>query len=395
MEKLENKELGVNFFSFSTKINNAPTFKDHGRKEWISYGEDNLYPNYLVELLNSSSDHNAIIKRKVDMAVGNGFVKTPELEKFLLNEYGKKDMDSIVYRLGYDLLLYGAFSYLVTWSNDGESIARVTYMPLSKVRIARDVEQKDDPERFKRQEAGVEFYYISEDWGNTRKSNNKPRLIQGFSEEFNDVKTQLVYVTEYRPSYEYYTLPDYISGIDWIELDKEVGNYHLNSVQNGFTPSMIISFNGGIPTAEEQEYIAKNIKKEYAGTDNASKVFITFSEGGDKKPDFTPVQLNDSDERFILLNEQISTKIMTAHRANPIVSGIQTAGKLGSTDEVFEQEELFMNNVIKQKQHIIENSFNKLTKINGLPNVELFDIVKERKIEDQKINNNTNEIIEG
>ena len=392
MDKIENKELGLNFYSFSSKVNNAPVFKDMGNKEWIPYGSTNLYPNYLLEILNGSSDHNAIVKRKTDMAVGQGWVETSENESFLTNEFGKEDLDSIGFKIGYDLMLYGAFSYLITWSNDGKTIARITYIPLNKVRIAKEVEEKDNAEMFRRQEDGVDFYFISNDWANTRKANNKPELIQGFSQEFNDVKTQLVYVTEYRPSYEFYTVPDYISSIDWIELDNEIGNFHLNSVKNGFTPSMIINFNAGIPSAEEQKKLAKKIGEQYAGTNNASKVFITYSETPESKPDFVPVDLNDSDERFILLNQQITQKIITGHRANAVVVGVQTEGKLSSSSEVMEQEELFMANVIRQKQQIIENSFNKLTKINGLEKIKLVDLVEVRKevesiIEEDNSNN--------
>ena len=377
MAKTENKEMGVNFYSFSTKVNNTPVFSDTGRKEWISYGDNNLYPNYLIEILNGSSDHNAIIKRKTDMAVGQGWVENSNTENFIENPHGKEDLNIISYKVGYDLMVYGAFAYVITWANDGKTIARVTYMPLNKVRIAKDVVEKDNPEMYERQQAGVDFYYISNDWANTRKGDNKPEVIQGFSKEFNDVKTQLVYVTEYRPSYEYYTVPDYISGIDWIELDKEVANFHLSSVHNGFTPSMVINFAAGIPSAEEQRVLGRKIKEEYAGTDNASKIFITYSDTPEKRPEFIPINLNDSDERFILLNEQITQKIITAHRANSVVVGVATEGKLGSSSEVFEQESLFQRNVIAQKQGLIENSFNKLTKINGLDKIELVDVTDE------------------
>ena len=129
---------------------------------------------------------------------------------------------------------------------------------------------------------------------------------------------------------------------------------------------MIISFKGGIPSDEEMKKFNKKIQKEYAGTDNASRVFLTFSESGDTAPEFIPVNLNASDERFLQLEEQIQQNIVIAHGATPIVAGIAIAGKMGSSDEILEAESVFQKNVIDQKQKLIERSFNRIAKINGL-----------------------------
>jgi hypothetical protein len=357
---MENKKQLPNLHTFSLPSIGAPVFSEAGKKDWITYGEDNLYPIYLIELLNNSSKHNAIVKRKTDLSVGGGWVQTNE---FIDNTHGSEDLNDIVYKHGYDLNVYGAFAMLITWSKNKKSIARIKYVDLSKVRIAKEFDEKTKEREL--QDDGVDFYWISEDWSNIRKDKYKPQLIQGFSEKYKkDALTQLVYVKEYRPQVEYYTLPDYIASMDWISLDKEIANFHLNSVHNGFTPSMIINFNQGVPTPEEQNQLYKSIQKKYGGTDNASKVFITFSEGGDKKPDFVPIALNDSDERFLMLEEHIAQNITTGHRIPPIIAGIMQEGKLGSTDEIIEQEKLFQSQVISGKQKLIERCYNKLYNIN-------------------------------
>jgi hypothetical protein len=353
----------LNFFSFAAGSNlNTPTFTE-GKKDWIPYGDNNLYGDFLQELMNTSSKHNSLIKKKVNMTVGKGFEDNEALKQFIANENGKEDLNNIVFKLGYDLMLYGTFAYAVTWSKDKKSIARITYVDANKVREAKVLD--DGSEIAKRQEDGVDFYYISADWSNVRKEKNTPEIMQGFSEKYKDEATQLVYVKEYRPGCDYYTYPDYISSIDWIELDKEIANFHLNSVQNGFTPSMIISFKGGIPTEEEMKKFNKKIQKEYAGSDNASRVFITFSEDGDRSPEFIPVNLNASDERFLQLEEQIQQNVIVGHGASSIVAGVSVAGKLGSSDEILEAEQVFQANVIDSKQSLIERSFNNLASING------------------------------
>jgi len=365
----EKKEIDLGFFTFSMSVNNTPIFTEAGRKNWVNYGDDNNYPNYLIELMNKSSKNNSIIKRKADMTAGNGWEISPINETFIKNEFGSENLNKIAFKNAYDLNVYGGYSLLITWSKNKKTIARIEYLDFSKIRIAKDIEQKDDADRFERQEEGVEFYYISSDWSNTR--SHKPELIQGFSEKYNDTATQIIYCKEYRPGVSYYTLPDYISAIDWIELDKEIANFHLNGAKNGFTPSMAINFKSGIPSTEEQNRFHRKIQDKFSGTDNASKVFITYSEDETKTPEFVTLNANDNDSRFMDLEETIATNLAIAHRIPPVVVGVLVSGKLGATNELYEAESLFQRNVIDQKQFTIEETYNMLGEINEIGDKEM------------------------
>lgn len=362
---MDKKEVSTgNFLGVSlSKRENTPTFSE-SKSDWVIYGDDNQYPEYLINLMNTSSKHNSLIKKKVNMSVGGGFLENPELDNFISNPNGKEDLNDIVFKNGFDLSLYGGFALAITWSKDRTKVVRASYVDYSKVRIAKILD--DGSDMAKMQEKGVDFFYLSADWTQYRKDKYKPVLMQGFSEEYKAEATQLIYVNEYRAGVDYYTYPDYIAAVDWIELDREIANFHLSSVHNGFTPSMIISFKGGIPTEEEMKKLKKKMQKEYAGSDNGSAVFLTFSENGDTAPEFIPVNLNASDDRFLQLEEQIQQNIIIAHGASPIVAGVSISGKLGSSDEVIENEEMFQRNVIDSKQKLLERSYNKIVGINGI-----------------------------
>lgn len=379
-----NKEFtGGEFFAFSmNRVENTPIFKET-RAKWIPYGDDNNYPAYLVGLMNSSSKHNSLLTKKVNMAVGAGFKDNPALEEFFKNPEGSENLDDIVFKMGWDLFLYGGYSIAVTWSRDKTKIVRVKYVPFDKVRIAK--EDEEDGAMMKGIGAGKSYYLISGDWEQYRKEKYKPELIQSFNGTYFGEDTELIYHTEYRAGVDYYTHPSYISTIDWIELDREIANFHLSSVHNGFTPSMIISFKGGVPSEEERKAVKKNLEKQYGGTDNASSVFVTFSENGDNAPEFIPINLNASDDRFIQLEEQIQQNIIVGHGASPIVAGVAVSGKLGSSDEVIESEQIFQRNVIDKRQKAIERSFNDILKTNSvnekveLEGIKSFD---EKTVED-------------
>jgi len=380
---MDNKQNnpGINFFSFNAGENtNTPVYAE-SKHDWVQWGSDNLYGKYLINLMNTSSKHNSLIVKKVSMTAGSGLEETVENASFLENEHGVDNLHDIAYKNAYDLNVYGGFCYAITWSNDKKSIARMTYMDFSKIRVAKHLD--DGSEMAQRQEEGLDYYYYSADWSATRKAKNKPELIQGFSEKYKKEATQLVWKMEYRPGSDYYTHPSYISSIDWIELDKEIANFHLSSVHNGFTPSMIISFKGGVPSQEEMKTFKRQLNNEYSGTDNASRVFVTFSENGDDAPDFIPVNLNASDERFLQLEEQIQQNIIVAHGASPIVAGVAVGGKLGSSDEVLEAEMIFQKNVIDAKQSILLKCYNKTAKINGIDKLILVGLTSIEDIEEE------------
>ncbi len=363
--KANNKNTKVNMVSAPAIEVEAPEFKTLNNKDYILYGKKNDFPDILKEMMNTSSLHSAILKKKSDMSAGLGFEATTSEQKNFINNFsGSETLDEIVYKNAYDLALYGGYCFLVTWSKDKKSIARVQYMDWSKVRKVKELE--DDSEVAVRQTEGVDFFQISADWTQERKEKYKPEIVQGFSTKYNDVATQLVYVPMYRPgSEDVYPLPDYQACSTYIALDTEIASWHLNSVKNGFTPSMMINMIG-VPSDEEMKQFQRKLEEQYSGSANSSKIILTLSEDEAQVPIITPLQLNDSDERYKDLAQQVKEQIIIGHRASSTVVGVATAGKLGTSSEVIEAEAMFQHNVIDQYQYLLESHYNRIMNLNGI-----------------------------
>ena len=89
------------FFAFSTaKYDSVPNFKET-KAAHIPWGADNNYGAYLVELMNSSSKHNSLLTKKVNMTAGAGFVENAALVDFFANTEGKEDLETMPYHLMY------------------------------------------------------------------------------------------------------------------------------------------------------------------------------------------------------------------------------------------------------------------------------------------------------
>lgn len=361
----EDNKTSIKMISAPAEAVERPIFKTVNNKDYILYGINNNFPTILKEMMNTSALHSAILKKKSDMTAGKGWeFKTPQQKTFIQNINGSETLDQIAYKLAVDLTLYGGFCYLVTWSRDKSKIARIQYMDWSKVRIMKELE--DDSDYAKLQEEGVEFYEISSDWTQERKEKYKPKVVQGFSTEYKEETTQLVYVPMYSPGCEDgYTLPDYQASSTYIALDTEIASWHLNSVKNGFTPSMMVNLIGA-PSSEEIQQFERKLAQKYEGSANASKIILTISEDETQIPVITPLTLNDSDQRYKDLAEQVKEQIIIGHRASNGAVGVATAGKLSSSSEIIEAENAFQKNVIDNYQFLIETSINRIMNFNKI-----------------------------
>jgi len=327
-----------------------PTFKENRNGNWIDYGSDNLYPQYLLDVFHHRSNkHKAIINRKVDMSVGNGIKKptTAELEKFIKNTWGTKDLEEISIHIDFDFEIMNGFSLIVKWNIDGTRIAALEWMPYHKCRLSLD-------------ERSV---LVSKDWSNWRKSENKPVEYTRFEPlKAKESPTQIFYFIQETNGVEYYPLPYYSSTLTWIELDYEVGNFHLSSVRNGFMPGFILNFATGIPTMEEMETAYREFERKYTGTENAGKFILTFSEGQEGKPELIPINLNDSDERFLLLHKEMMDEIFIGHSVtDPQLFGVRVPGELGGKDQLLENLAIFQSTYIRGRQKVLQKQLNKLS----------------------------------
>ena len=373
---------------------NLPAFSENKSKGFISWGKDNNYPNYIINLKRTSPKHAAILKRKADMTASKGFIETTLNKEFIKNSFSKDSLDTVAFKAAFDLCLHNAFAIQVTWSIDKTSISKIEYIDISKIRVTTEsLPQEKNSDFFKA--CDLEYFWYSDNW---KDSKCIPQLVQEFStkyrgqivnESIQGSSTQIFCYFGYEPGCDFYTLPEYIAGESYIALDAEIGQFHLQNVKNGFAPSYMINFNT-IPTDEEMDAIYKDLEKQYAGSKNAGKVILTFSDGKERAPEINKIDLNASDERFRDLSDQIKENIFLIHSCSETILGGSTEGKLGGTQELINSYTIFIDEVIAPKQKVIEDFFNKCADINGAGEMKLEDYNPFKNVIDSVNPNNKN-----
>ncbi|OJW82079.1 MAG: hypothetical protein BGO69_15895 [Bacteroidetes bacterium 46-16] len=325
----------------------------------VKFGKDNNYPQYLLDLLNKSTSHSAIVKNKAAMIGGGGWDTsslTDPAKIFLQNKGGGKgkSADEIVKMNAEDLETYNAFALKVIPSRDRTTIGGIEYVDPYKLRIEET--NPDFPD--------VENYFIGDDWSKYRV--NKI-WYQGFNPDtFLKSGAQILYVRGSKPQgLNKYTLPDYYSAINSILAEYEISAYHLNNIQNSFSPNIVINHRTGQPTPEQFEMYIRQMNRDYTGA-TGNKILHMFSDK-DNNAVVTPIPSGDSDGAYKDLSKNIQDNIFVGHQVNnPALMGVRVPGELGNTNDLTKDLARFQEQQISPRQKIIEDAYTKILSAKGI-----------------------------
>jgi len=346
----------ISFVNLSTYT--SPEIVESKNKEWVEFGSDNNYFQFLIDRYNGSATNNAAINGISQMIYGKGLdatdsSKKPESYARMISLF-KKD---VVRRLSYDLKLAGQCAIQVIYSKDKKTIQKVEHLPVETLRAEKCSE--DDKQ--------VQAYYYHPDWANIKPS-EKPLRIPAFGVSKSTQPIEILYVKPYKAGMYYYSTPDYQGGLQYAELEEEISNYHLNNIMNGLAPSMLINFNNGVPNEEAQSLIENKIQKKFSGSSNAGKFILAFNDNKEAQADITPVQLSDAHNQYQFLSDESQKKVMVSHRIiSPMLLGIKDSSGLGNNADELETASILMHNtVIVPFQELLTDAFDKILAYNNI-----------------------------
>jgi len=319
------------------KINFAesklPKFKEQKQKGFITYGEKNDFPETLLEFYKRSPKHGAILKQKARFVAGSecvieGNEAALKMLDFVNPYEGLHDLKG---KLALDYELFNGFCFEVHYNKLGE-ISKLYHLDFSRVRTNDHTE-----------------YFYALDWQKAKTDEIKtyptfnPEKAQPFS-------VQLYYHRQYDAGLGVYPLPPYIHGLQYIEIDVEIANFHNNNIRNGFSNGTLVQLFKGEPTPEQARKFERKFKDRTTGTDNAGGLIIQFNDNNEKPAEISQIQPSDLDKQFLQLNEAVNDEIFTAHNFPPILMGQKADGQLGARNELIEAYEVFHKSYVNQRQ---------------------------------------------
>ena len=350
MQKKEGKIHIVQLGSYS-----RPEIKEYYNDDFVAYGEDNDYFTYLIDRYNGSPTNNAAINGISEMIYGRGLDATDskdnEADYAEMKELLKKN---VIKRICHDYKMMGQAALQVIYTKDRSKIAQVEHIPVETLR-AEKCNSKGE----------IEAYYYHSNWAEA-KTNDKLKRIPAFG--FSNQPIEILYIKPYRAGFKYYSPVDYQGGLQYAELEEEIANYHINNIQNGLSPSMLINFNNGTPDPEQRDAIERSIINKFSGSSNAGRFILAFNDSKELAATIEPVQLSDAHQQYQFLSDESMRKVMVSHRiVSPMLVGIKDTSGLGNNAEELQTASVLMDNtVIRPMQVTILDELEKILEYNGI-----------------------------
>jgi hypothetical protein len=332
-----------------------PEVKEQYNRDWVEYGDDNNYFSYLIDRYNGSATNNAAINGIAEMIYGKGLDAVDSKE----NEKEYKEMKELftkdcMKKICYDYKMMGQAALQIIYSKDRKKIVQVEHIPVETLR-AEKANNKGQ----------IQGYYYAKDWSEIT-SKLQPKRIPAFGSS--NAGLEILYIKPYRAGFYYYSPVDYQGGLQYAELEEEIANYHINNIQNGLAPSMLINFNNGVPTEEQRSLIEQNIQEKFSGSSNAGRFILAFNDSKELSASIEPVILSDAHEQYKFLSDESMRKVMVSHRiVSPMLVGIKDNTGLGNNAEELQTASLLMDNtVIRPMQVTILDELERILMYNGI-----------------------------
>lgn len=380
-----------NTFSFSkiqklTKaVPNYPNLSTDKSGHFVRFGDDNNFPENLLNLNAKSATNQAIINTKVKYIIGKG-LKT---DKYLGKPNPYDDWTDFLTNLAIDYVTFGQFAFQVV-PNAELGYVSLYHQPISEVRVG-EYDEFGNPLS----------YWISKDWTNT-KGKFKPVEIEALGSNYIEKdKPQLFFYKDYNPSFSFYGLPSYYSAINWIEADGFLSEYVANSINNGFTASAIVTMPYS-PSEGEKEEFQREIEANFGGTNGASAIMTIWSESPDLAPKIESFSTSANVDIYNNVSDIITQKIITSHSlTSPTLAGLSGRGTLGGNgNEIMNAYLLFKNTIILPMRKKLMESITPFVINNGyskedfvivdMPLIEEFKDLNATVTEEKENNEETN-----
>jgi hypothetical protein len=343
-----------NVHILSLSAYNSPVITESKNKEFVEYGEDNNYFQYLIDRFLYSNTNHAIITGVANMIYGKGLDATDSNRK--PNEYAQ--MMSIVKKdclrkVSLERKLLGMAAMQVIYLNG--KVKSVEHFPMHTLR-AEKCNAKGE----------IEAWYYHPDWSKYKKG-DELKKIPAFRFG-NGKEVELYIIKPYVSGYHYYTPIDYSGALPYAKLEEEVSDYLINDVMNGFSGTKVINFNNNIPPEEKRQEVANEVKRKLTGS-KGDKVIVSFNASAENKTTVDDIPLNDAPEHYQYLSTECFEKLIVGHRVtSPMLLGIRDTGggMSNNADEIETATRLMDNIVIRPYQLEIIEAIDEILAVNGI-----------------------------
>lgn len=338
-----------------------------------SYGDDNLYPQTVRNIIAASSTGSECADRLTDFIEGNGF-REVAFSEYVVNRKGDTadDIHALVCR---DVADFNGLALHVNYNIYGQ-IVELHHIPFENCRL---VEEDDN--------GYVAKIAVHPDWTGKKTRNGKAIQVKkgniDYIDVFNPRKEVVLAQIEAAGGIEYYkgqvlwvsmagkqTYPTGKSDrvITEMSTDEGLSNVKYRNVRNNFFPgSIVFTKKGSNINFDAEGNEVKDVDDDEGFTDaliqlqgdtNCGKIMEVTLESDEEKPEVVPLHSTNYDKEFTVTDASVVERIYSAYGQEPWYC--IRIGKVGFSGDILEDAFEYYNSIVSKQQRLIERTFDRI-----------------------------------
>lgn len=332
----------------------SPQINESKKGQYVEYGADNNYFQFLIDRYLYSTTNNAIISGCSNMIYGKGIGALDGNKK--PDEYAK--MLSLIKpnalrKVALERKLLGMAAMQIGY--DKGQVSFIEHFPMHTLRAEKCNDKGE-----------IEAWYYHPDW-TKKKQGEEVKRIPAFG--FGNKKDVEIFVIKpYLTGFHYYTPVEYSGCLTYALMEEEIADYLINDIRGGFSGTKIINFNNNIPSEEKREQIANDVKQKLTGS-KGQKTIVSFNASKENQTEVIDVPLNDAPAHYEYLAKECFEKLIEGHKVtSPMLLGIRDTGGgfSNNADEIKTSLLMYDNLVIKPYQLEIIEALDEILAVNNI-----------------------------
>lgn len=351
----------------------------------LSYDSDNKYPQKIRDIIRDSGRGSLCVDMYGRFLKGKGFT-VDALNKVIVNRWGVNGLNLLREAAG-SYSLFRGFAIHVNYNTLFE-IKELTAIPFEQCRLVTP----DDTDYV----GGIAVY---NNWAGEKyksitpakavryhKFNPLPEVIMAQVEKaggWTNYKGQVFYFSADGPNM--YPLCSLDAVLEDCVTDGKIKAFKYNRITTDFMASHMLVTKGKMEGGEEKRAFDRNIES-FQGAENANKIFHVEIDQDEDKPEVIPFEHTNNDRIFQYTEASVHENIRKRLFIPPVLVGDLIAGKLGTSEEIYDAYALY-NSVTEIDRLEIEE------KLAPLFQLWVNDLGEEVKIEPRSIDVTQREIL--
>ena len=339
-----------------------------------SYGDDNLYPQVLRDIICASSTGSECVERYADFIEGNGF-REVGFSEYVVNRRGDT-ADDIHALICKDMAMYNGFALHVNYNLFGD-IVELHHIPFENCRLL-----EEDYNGY------VAKIAVHPDWRGRKTRKGKVLRVEksnvDYIHVFNPLKEVVFAQMEAAGGIECYKGQIlYVSGagrnvyptgkadrvVTEMSTDEGLANVKYRNVRCNFLPAgMVITKKGASSvgfdgdgndiTGNEIDTGFSDTLLQLQGDTKASKIIEVTLDSDEEKPEFVEFSSKNYDKDFTVTDASVVERIYSAFGQEPWYC--IRIGKVGFSGDILEDAFEYYNSIVNRSQRTIERAIQKI-----------------------------------